>query len=66
MVGAAVRVRAGRDPRGGVGGLLLVHSARRAARPSLLRTGRAARCLHPLFVVHCHQPHFYYFYHINY
>lgn len=44
VVGAAVRVRAGRDARGRVGGVLLVHRARRTAQPALLRAGRAARC----------------------
>lgn len=46
VVGAAFRVRAGRDARGGVGGLLLLHRPRRAAQPTLLRPRRAARCEH--------------------
>lgn len=43
VVGAAVRVRAGRDACGRVGRLLLVHRARRAAQPALVRAGRATR-----------------------
>lgn len=42
VVGAAVRVRAGRDARGGVGGVLLVHRARSAARAAVVGAGRAA------------------------